>query len=204
VIVMAIAAFPFLLLASPAPAPTPRTDAIRDAVRALGRSSDNQSPTLKLLATEPRSAVAALIDELAVVRRPPQAFRPAMLVEREPRAEEVSHAIWCVRGLGYLTGLTFVAPSRHWFARHEVRRRALLLREVENEDENPPGRAPGKQFPYFATWMSQDSSFIAPEDAQRAIIAQWRAWHAVHGATHRYQPDESWDWYFGGLAVDSP
>lgn len=202
-IVLALAVFPLALLAAPAPISAPEPDRIREAVRGLGRTSEDEYSTLKFLATEPRHAVAALIDELAVVRRPPQVFHRGLLDGDGRRGKEVGHDIWCVRGLGYLTGLTFVAPSHHWFTRREDWRRSVLLREVRNGDE-PPGRAIRKSFPYFATIMSTDATAIAPEDAQRAIIAQWRAWHAAHGATHRYEPDESWEWYFGGLPADVP
>jgi hypothetical protein len=203
VIAMAVAALPLLLHASPAPARDPKRDPIREAVRGLGRNGVDSYSTLKFLAKEPRSAVTALVEELAVIRHP-QSFNPRMLDEPGPRAQEMSHAIWCVRGLDYLTGLRFLAPSRHRFTRRELQRRAMLLREGPAEDETAPGRAIGKQFPFFATWMSRDTSFIAPEDAQREIIAQWRAWLTAHGATHRYEPDESWDWYFGGPPADVP
>ena len=50
---------------------------------------------------------------------------------------------------------------------------------------------------FFATWMSRDSVYIAPDDAQRSIIDAWRRWY--------FNQDENWrpvvepstdDWYF--------
>jgi hypothetical protein len=46
-------------------------------------------------------------------------------------------------------------------------RRGLLIGEREDA-------AVGRQeMPLFGTWMSRDSVFLAPPDAQKAMIQQW-------------------------------
>jgi hypothetical protein len=51
--------------------------------------------------------------------------------------------------------------------------------------------------------MSRDAEFVAPEDAQRAIIEQWKQWQHDFGGTLQYRPaknpaDAMDDWYWYG------
>jgi hypothetical protein len=161
-------------------------DPIVAAVRQLGReSAKGPSEVLRLLAKQPRPAVEALVAELAVVRNPPKGPIPDHR-RPDPRTDAFLHAIWCVRGLQYLTGgVRFQAPTRHRFSEREEERAYWLKLDGEST------------VPFYATWMSQSLSYLAPEDAQRAIIEKWRAWYREHGASHRYRPAETiHDWFF--------
>ena len=45
--------------------------------------------------------------------------------------------------------------------------------------------------------MSRDSTWVAPKDAQVAIIKQWKDWFSQHGHSYKYVNDKNFDdWYF--------
>ena len=98
----------------------------------------------------------------------------------------IRDSVWAVRALRYLTGKDFRAPTTHVFGRDEDERTREQLLKKEHETVT-----------FFATWMSRDSVYIAPADAQRTIIEAWRRWF--------FEQDENWkpipgpsidDWYF--------
>jgi hypothetical protein len=91
------------------------------------------------------------------------------------------YAVWCIRALRSLTGQDFAAPTR------------LKLTAEEKQFLRPDDRG---NVVFFGTWMSRDSIWVAPADAQAAIIAQWREWYKKQGQTHKYLYDEAFDWYF--------
>jgi len=75
-------------------------------------------------------------------------------------------------------------------------RRDWLLRD----DSGTPVRnwKPTDGVAFFQTWMSRDSVFIAPRDAQEKIIARWRQWYQESGSHGvGFHTCESMDqWYF--------
>jgi len=74
--------------------------------------------------------------------------------------------VWTMRALRFLTGTNFLAETKHVFGSDEVEQRRQTL--LHKYDE--------KKVPFFAVWMSRDSIYFAPEDAQTTIIAQWKLW----------------------------
>ena len=95
--------------------------------------------------------------------------------------------IWSIRALRYLTGQEFRARTEHVFGNSdsEQTRKDLLTSHGK------------RTVSFFAEWMSRGSIYVAPGDAQREIIRQWRAWHAAHGKTWQLGPEPDFnDWYF--------
>jgi hypothetical protein len=94
--------------------------------------------------------------------------------------------IWALRALRYSSGKNFRAPTAHVFGSDEEEQTREDL--LKNEDETVT---------FFATWMSRDSIYIAPADAQRAIIEQWKRWFAEQDAEWMPIPEPNVDdWYF--------
>lgn len=92
-------------------------------------------------------------------------------------------AVWIIRALRSLTGLDFRAPTRA----------DLTADEAHFLDHDPTS----DQVCFFGTWMSRDRVWVAPYDAQRAIIQKWRAWFAKDGKNHKYVNDPDYDhWYY--------
>ena len=107
---------------------------------------------------------------------------------------DTEHVVWCLRTLRYLTlGLDFRAPTNHRFGTSEI-------------EQNRKWFTGGEEFPkdgtvkFFGAWMSRDSLYIAPKDAQQSIIEQWKAWYRNQGKTFRYvdpNQEPNFDhWYF--------
>ena len=54
------------------------------------------------------------------------------------------------------------------------------------------------QVHFFGVWMSRDSLYIAPRDAQLKIIQMWKRWYETDGKTFAYPAfkDDPDIWYF--------
>ncbi len=145
---------------------------VRDAVRKMG-SDEQDRARINLLAQNPAQAARLLVKEL----RPVGAAHIVREDFRKPKYADAMHVIWCLRALRCLTGgKDFRAPTTHRFGSSEVeqnRKQFLGLDEYSTVK-------------FFGTWMSRDSIFIAPQDAQRGIIAQWRRWFENEGETFDY------------------
>jgi hypothetical protein len=90
--------------------------------------------------------------------------------------------VWNIRALRSITGLNFRAKTKHDLAEDE----AHFL------DENDKG-----EVLFFGTWMSRDRVWVAPMDAQFAIINKWRNWLKNGGKTFVPVNDRNFDhWYF--------
>jgi hypothetical protein len=91
-------------------------------------------------------------------------------------------AVWIVRALRSLTGLDF---------------RATTIAELSSDEAHFLDIDGQQQILFFGTWMSRDSVWVAPKDAQVAIIKQWQKWFAQRGRNHKYVNDRNFDdWYF--------
>ncbi len=161
---------------------------VMDAVATLGTQSDYHGP-FSVLATDPPMAACHLIRSLHTVR--------ATHVYEQDKRVDTMRVIWALRALRYLTACQdFRAPTTENPATWDELRRGWLLRDdsgVPMKDWKP---ADGVRF--FRTWMSRDSVFIAPFDAQKKIIAQWVAWYRSKGS-HGFQfktCESVSQWYF--------
>lgn len=130
---------------------------LTELVASLG--PDTRPDDLKQLRGSGRDAVRLLIATLQPIPE------ERALAEDKNAHRAALHVVWALRGLRYMTGKDFRAPTAHVFGLAEDERtREELLKEQ------------GETVTFFATWMSRDSVYIAPADAQRAIIEAWRRW----------------------------
>src|SRR5208282_3005712 len=92
-------------------------------------------------------------------------------------------AVWIIRALRSLTGLDFRATTKV----------DLTADEAHFLDHDPVT----DQVCFFGTWMSRDTVWVAPYDAQITIIKKWREWFAKEGKDYKYVNDPDFDdWYF--------
>jgi hypothetical protein len=98
------------------------------------------------------------------------------------RYQPAPQVVWQLRALHSLTGLHMTAVTSKELTPDE--RRHLLDPDT-------------KEVRFFATLMSHDMTWVAPEDAQREIIARWKKWYKKYGADHTYVCDPNvGNWYF--------
>lgn len=91
-------------------------------------------------------------------------------------------AVGIVRALRSLTGLDFMATT---------------TAELSSDEAHFLDLNAQHQIRLFGIWMSRDSTWVAPKDAQIAIIKQWKDWFSQHGHSHKYVKDTNFDnWYF--------
>ena len=109
-----------------------------------------------------------------------------LIATLEPTARGNFHehprVVWAIRALRSLTGLDFQATTK-----------ATLTRDERNFfDPDTAG-----QIPFFGVWMSRDRVWVAPQDAQIAIIKKWRVWFVKHGSNYKFVDDPvAAHWYF--------
>lgn len=154
---------------------SPRTASVETLVKELG-SDDNEIDRMKALAQRPVEAAGLLVQEL----HPVSGDRILSQDQDKEEWKETEHVIWCLHALRYLTGgLEFRAKTNHHFGKGEL-------------EENRKYFVGGERFPkdgtvrFFGIWMSRDSLYIAPRDAQLLIIQRWKAWYRTNGKTFAY------------------
>jgi hypothetical protein len=90
--------------------------------------------------------------------------------------------VWQLRALHSLTGIHMTGTTSEDLSAEE--RQHLLDPDT-------------KEVLFFATLMSRDMTWIAPEDAQKEIIAKWKKWYRKNGTDHTYVCDPNvGKWYF--------
>jgi hypothetical protein len=161
------------------------------AIAALGQPNARTADQLSVLASEPAAAVCQLLRSLHVVHD------THIVGYEQEKHPDTMRVIWALRALRYLSNChEFRASTADDPAKWDELRRDWLLR-----DEHGVPVVSWKstdRIPFFATWMSRDSVFIAPPDAQKAIIEQWRQWYLDTGRRgFHFQTCDSADrWYF--------
>lgn len=149
-------------------------------VARLGSNGNDDVADIKQLARNPRESTSLLIDALHVV--------PDSEQYAKADSSSMEHALELIRALRYITGgIDFCAQSQHIFgsSKEEKNRRYWLTFRHKT------------CLSFFGYWMSRGRTYIAPVDAQREIIAQWKNWYAKYGATFSYkslQNPEPQDW----------
>jgi hypothetical protein len=132
-------------------------------------NNDSIDSSLKTLYTNPYRSTQLLICDLRLTHRGHYHNHP--------------HAVWDIRALRSLTGLDFRAHTAADLTEDE----AHFLDHDPNTDD----------VLFFGTWMSRDTVWIAPHDAQIAIIKKWHEWSVHHGKDFKYVNDPVVDhWYF--------
>lgn len=141
---------------------------IRIAIRQL--KSETATQSLEILYRDPDQSTKMLITELGLTER------GHYVTGKHPQA------VWIIRALRSLTGRNFRAHTNAKLTADEAH---FLNMNAQGEVE------------FFGTWMSRDSVWVAPTDAQAAIIKQWHDWFARRGSSYTYVNDRNFDhWYF--------
>src|SRR5579859_738473 len=145
---------------------------INAAIARLGEGTDqNGFVKFEILYKNPRRSTELLISSLKPVRR------------GHYESSKHPQVVWNIRALRSLTGLDFRAPTKADLTEDEAH---FLDHDAKTDDVN-----------FFGTWMSRDRVWVAPLDAQTAIIRKWRKWFAQDGQTFTYVSDRNFDnWYF--------
>jgi hypothetical protein len=123
---------------------------------------------------------------LAVLYRHPDIATRVLVARLKPTPRgnhnRTPPVVWYIRALRSLTGLEF----------------AGLTRAVLSDDERGWLGADSAQRVHFFGWhMAWDQTWVAPEDAQIAIIGKWRAWFKGAGKTFKYANDRrEADWLY--------
>lgn len=169
-----------LALAQPTPKQSQPT--IEQRVARLGSPGNDDLGDVKELAESPEASAKALIDGLHTI--------PASEAFAKRDDPSMEHVLWLIRGLRYVTGgLDFCAGTKHVFGSSEEESNRKYWLTFHHKD----------CLTFFGYWMSRDRTYIAPEDAQRNIIDQWRHWYATYGTSYVYKPlqsppPEKWRW----------
>jgi len=150
---------------------------IQQAVLHLGQESGVKD--LKVLAFDPKFSVHCLIDQLEVT----EVSHIPGFQQKDSPYKKALHVVWCLRALRYLTSQNPTSWTDYEFQKYDKDRKDFLLREGS------------KKIPFFATWMSRDSVYLAPIDTQKRIIKKWNVW--FKNANRPYVPNHDFDdWYF--------
>jgi hypothetical protein len=150
-------------------------------VKTLGRGGDDFK-IVEHLSTRPQQSVQLLIDELHTVEG-----GRILAADNKPEPE---HILWCIRALRYLTGgMDFCGKTGYHFGTSDLEKNREYWLHFKSKS----------CVPFFAMWPSRGSEYIAPPDAQREIIRQWKGWLASEGKAFHYTPlkdpkPEAWLW----------
>jgi hypothetical protein len=132
-------------------------------VKSLGIDDGDSLVYVKLdsLRYDPNLTIKLLIDELHPVKGIPK----ILSVDYDKYKMEI-HVVWCIRALRYITGLDFISTTKYKFGNTESERtRSQFLHSEFNKVS------------FFGVWMSRNTIYFAPLDAQKAIILKWKNWY---------------------------
>lgn len=162
----------------------PDLHALQQDVRRLGLPGNDDFADVKRLAKSPAEAAGELVSQLSMLQHPERT------IVGDGTTYE-NHVLWVFLALRYITGgMDFCAPTSWKPGRtYEDGIRDYWL-HFQNKN----------CVTFFAVWPSRARTYVAPLDAQQAIIGAWRQWYAKEGKTYTYKPlvnPESWQWTEG-------
>jgi hypothetical protein len=175
----------FSLVSPGAFAVTP--DQLAKTASQLGLRPSDPGYGFDLLAQDPYEAVTLLVKELHPIAR--RAYF------EDKKTDQSRHVIACLRALRYITGRTFSVTTK---AKLNDSERQFLDFDKEMHDSNP-----SHKIHFFGVWMSRNADYVAPEDAQLAIIEAWKRFQKEEGKDFKYRPAASAaksmdDWFWFG------
>ena len=179
--------FAFALLSSTTPIlsagqESRATVTLEQRVARLGSAGNANVQDVRELAASPAASAKLLVAGLHSIPDSEKAAKAG-----SPSMEQV---LWRIRALRYLTGgLDFCAQSDHVFGASEEEKNRQYWLKLRHKD----------CLAFFGYWMSRDRIYVAPLDAQKSIIGQWKQWYASSGKTFKYKPlqdppPEAWIW----------
>ncbi len=167
-------------------APAAGLSELAGTVSRLGLNQSDPGAGFDLLEKSPHQAVELLVQELHPIKR-------GAYFENK-KTEQSRHVLACLRALRYITGRSFSVPTRSKLSDDE---KQFLDFDKEMHDNNP-----GHKIHFFGVWMSRDAEYVAPQDAQLAIIEKWKDFVRSEGKDFLYHPAasakdsmDSWYWY---------
>jgi len=139
-----------------------------------------------LVGGNPEEVEDSLTAILSILYREPARATQLLVARLEPtsRGKHRDHpaVVWYIRALRSLTGLDFRA------------RTAALLGDSEAWYIQ---RDSAGAVHFFGWHMAWDDTWLAPPDAQVAIIRQWQDWYVRNGRGFKYVNDSVHDhWYY--------
>jgi hypothetical protein len=151
-------------------------------VARLGSKGNDDVADIKQLAGNPRESAGLLIDGIHTI---PDS-------EQYAKADNSSmeHVLELIRALRYITGgKDLCAQTQHVFGSSEEEKNRKYWLNFRHKT----------CLSFFGYWMSRDRTYIAPLDAQKNIIAQWKNWYAKYGVAFSYKPlhdpaPQDWLW----------
>ena len=162
--------------------PTAGTADTRSLVRSLGMPGTDNFAIVRCLSVEPHAAAVELVAHLKVIEA-------RVLMPQRPDIPK-NTVIWTLRALQYITGgLRFTASTNQKFGTSSEELRRAHLLQVYSGDR--------ARLTFYATWMSRETTYIAPRDTQATVIKQWQQWLDEASLLHSYAPAKTLeDWYF--------
>lgn len=151
-------------------------------VARLGSNGNDDVADIKQLAIDPRDSTGLLIDALHTI--------PDSEGSAKADSPSMEHVLELIRALRYITGGTdFCSQTQHVFGSSEEEKNRKYWLTFRHKT----------CLSFFGYWMSRGRTYVAPVDAQRNIIAQWKNWYAKYGETFPYKPlhdpaPEEWLW----------
>lgn len=133
-------------------------------IRRLGFPGNDDFADVKRLVRTPAASAELLVSQLSVLDHPER----TLVGDGSPQVE---HVLWSFLALRYITGgMDFCAPTKWKFGTsYEEGTRDYWLHFYSKSC-----------MIFFSDWPSRGHTYIAPFDAQRAIISAWRRWSAHH------------------------
>lgn len=163
-----------------APATNP---SLPDAVKHFSENDD--SSVFQELVRQPREAARLLIAEL----HPVEESRILGMEQDLPEHASAEHVLAMISGLRIITGgQDFCAATSHKFGDSEIESHRKYWTEFDY----------GSCLTFFGVWPSRGSQYIAPQDAQIKIIAQWKGWYKNLAPDYQFKPYRDLQpWVFG-------
>lgn len=150
----------------------PSSLALRQDVDRLGLPGNDDFADVGRLAKSPAESAGLLVSQLSVLQHPERTIVGNGTTRQ-------NHALWIILALRYITGgMDFCAPTKWKFSNaYEQQIRKYWLYFYNKSCVI-----------FFSDWPSRGRTYVAPLDAQEAIIRAWREWYARQGKTYRYKP----------------
>lgn len=149
----------------------------------------SEKKTIDEIKKHPNEYCKLLMDELQVIEVD---YIDGYEKDKE-KYKNAIHVIDCLRMLRMLSGKKFYGSSKYNFeisdtsSEYDLQRLRYGFLHADKKSK----------MPFFSVWMSRDSIFIAPPDAQKEMIQQWKEWYKkIRGKIDMPENTNVDFWYF--------